>query len=206
MKILKIVVVLAAIMVAMLTACSPRLAEEGTTSEVPVISPEVLPTTELTQQPGYEPVPEESLKNGTYVIDGQPVHLVDGTAETEAAPGSASMQVTRYFGYTVNIDLNADGLMDAAFLLQQETGGSGEFYYVAAALQNEGGILGTNAIFLGDRISPQSITADLHDPAHFIVNYTDRKPAEPMSAQPSVDFSRVFKFENGSLVEVLPVP
>lgn len=206
MKILKVQVFLAIITVAMLTACSPSRPVEGTASEIPFISPEVLPTTELTQQPGYEPVPEESLKNGTYIIDGQPVNLVDGTAETEAAPGSVSMQVTRYFGYTLDIDLNADGLMDAAFLLQQETGGSGEFYYVAAALQNEGGILGTNAIFLGDRISPQSITADLHDPAQFIVNYADRKPAEPMSAQPSMDVSKVFKYENGSLIEVLPAP
>src|SRR3989338_11545365 len=68
-------------------------------------------------------------KNAEYVIDGQRVKLTNGVAETEAAPGSASKITTRYFGNEVRSDMNGDGREDIAFLLTQETGGSGTFFY-----------------------------------------------------------------------------
>jgi hypothetical protein len=136
------------------------------------------------------------------LIDGREVTLVNGTAETEAAPGSATKVTTKYFGNAVEVDLNSDGLMDSGFLLTQDGGGSGTFFYVAAALQQSGGYQGTNAIFIGDRIAPQSTNVDPNSPAQFIVNYADRKPDEPMSAQPSVAVSKTFKLDGGSLVEV----
>jgi hypothetical protein len=137
------------------------------------------------------------------LIDGKQVTLVNGVAETEAAPGSATKVTTKYFGNAVDVDLNADGLMDSGFLLTQDGGGSGTFFYVAAALQQSGGSYqGTNAIFIGDRIAPQSTNVDPNNPAQFIVNYADRKPDEPMSAQPSVAVSRTFKLDQGSLAEV----
>jgi len=46
----------------------------------------------------------------------------------------------------VEVDLNSDGLMDMVFLLQQENGGSGVFYYVAAAIKSADGYIGTNAM------------------------------------------------------------
>ena len=69
--------------------------------------------------------------------------------------GSASKIVTRTFGNEATDDLNGDGKPDAALLLTQESGASGTFFYVVAALQTENGPVGTNAIFLGDRIAPQ---------------------------------------------------
>lgn len=146
----------------------------------------------------------EQLKNGTYLIDGQPITLVDGRSESELLPGSASRQVTRYLGKPVNLDLNSDGRLDSAFLLVQETGGSGTFYFVAAALQTEQGLVGTNAVFLGDRIAPQSTVIDPNNPSQLIVNYTDRRPDEPMSAVPTQLVAKTFGLENGVLVEVSP--
>lgn len=189
-----------------LAACSPNTPVAGVPSEIPTNYPTALPSEMSTQIPSSETLSEENLKNGTYLIDGQSITLVNGVAETELAPGSASKQVTRYFGNAVNIDLNSDGLMDSAFLLQQETGGSGTFYFVVAALNTENGCLGTNAIFLGDRIAPQSTIVDPNNSSQFIVNYADRNPGEPMSAQPTVGVSKTFKLENGSLVEVVASP
>ncbi len=146
------------------------------------------------------------MQNATYLIEGQPITLVDGIAEIEVAPGSASKQVTRYFGNAVDIDLNSDGLIDSAFLLQQDTGGSGTFYYVAAAINTEDGYSGTDAIFIGDRIAPQSTNADPNNLSQFIVNYAERNADEPMSAQPTIGVSKTFKLENGSLVEVPASP
>lgn len=125
-----------------------------------------------------------SYKDATYVIDGKVVKLTDGVAETEAAPGSASKIVTKYFGNEVNIDFNKDGREDVAFLLTQTTGGSGVFYYVVAALNKETGYEGSQGLLLGDRIAPQS--TEKGDSNLIIVNYADRKAGEAFTVQPSV--------------------
>ena len=145
----------------------------------------------------------KDLQNATYIINGQPVTLVNGVAELPAAPGSAEKAITRYFGNAVDIDLNSDGKMDSGFLLTQAPGGSGTFFYVAAAFQNpDGTYQGTNAIFLGDRIVPQITNVDPNNPAQFVVNYADRATGQPMSARPTRGVSKTFRLDNGILVEV----
>lgn len=127
-------------------------------------------------------------RNTTYSIDGQPITLVDGFAEVEAAPDSASKITTRYFGNELVVDLNNDSREDIIFLLTQETGGSGTFYYVVAALNTEDGYVGSEGYLLGDRIAPQT-TELSQNPKHqnvIVVNYADRTSGEPMSADPSV--------------------
>ncbi len=141
-------------------------------------------------------------KNATYVIDGQPVALVGGRAETPAAPGSASKVVTQYFGNEATGDLNGDGIPDVAFLLTQDAGGSGTFYYVVAALKDASGYQGTNAVLLGDRIAPQ--TTEIRD-GQLVVNYADRVAGEPMTARPSVGVSKYLRVQGTSLVVARPV-
>lgn len=123
-------------------------------------------------------------KNAEYVIEGERVKLEGGVAEMETAPGSASMTVTRYFGNEVVSDLNDDGREDVVFLLTQETGGSGTFYYVVAALNTEQGYVGSEALFLGDRIAPQ--TTEKGRGKIVVVNYADRAPGEDFSVEPSL--------------------
>ncbi len=139
----------------------------------------------------------KDAKNAEYVIEGKRVQLVNGAAEEEAAPGSASKIVTRYFGNEVYDDLNDDGRQDVVFLLTQETGGSGTFFYAVAALNTERGYVGSQAIFLGDRIAPQS--SHLSDnPRHkhvIIINWAERAPSEPMTTQPSVGKSIWIKLD-----------
>jgi hypothetical protein len=190
MKAWKVWLILAVIAVWVLAACSAA----NTPTTVPQAAPSQAPTAGTT----YVVDPQ----NATYLIGGKEVTLVNGVSEQEAAPGSASKIVTRYFGNAVSIDLNGDGLMDSGFLLTQDGGGSGNFFYAAAAISNSGSTKGTNAILLGDRITPQSTNVDPSNPAQFVVNYMDRKASDPMSAQPSVAVSRTFKLDNGTLAEV----
>jgi hypothetical protein len=103
---------------------------------------------------------------------------------------------TNYFGNRVDADFNGDGKIDSAFIITQTGGGSGTFFYLAHTLGGE-------AIFLGDRIAPQ--TTEWKN-GEVIVNYADRKPTDPMTTQPSVGVTRYFKAEGATLVEVKKTP
>lgn len=127
-------------------------------------------------------------KNAAYIIDGQSVTLDSGFAEVEISPGSASKITTGYFGNELVADLDNDGREDVVFILTQEGGGSGIFYYLVAALNKEGGYVGSEAYLLGDRIAPQT-TELSQNPNHknvIVVNFADRASGEPMSTDPSV--------------------
>lgn len=138
-------------------------------------------------------------KNTSYTIDGQVVTLVNGVSEGETVPGSASKITTIYFGNEASGDFDGDGDTDVAFLMTQNAGGSGTFYYVVAALKTADGYTGTNAVLLGDRIAPQ--TTEFRD-GELIVNFADRMINEPMSARPSVGVSKYFTVNDGKLLEI----
>ncbi|MFM2357960.1 MAG: hypothetical protein RJA61_697, partial [Candidatus Parcubacteria bacterium] len=92
---------------------------------------------------------------------------------------------------------NGDGREDVVFLATQETGGTGFFYYVLPALNTEKGYVGGEALFLGDRIAPQ--TTEKGKGSIVVVNYADRKPGEALSTQPSVGKSIWLKLDPQSL-------
>jgi hypothetical protein len=121
-------------------------------------------------------------KNTTYTIHGLPVTLVGGVADVESVPGSASRTMTRYFGNELIKDVNQDGKDDITFILTQETGGSGTFYYVVTAVKTDSGYIGSDALFLGDRIAPQ--TTESGPERSVIVNYAERNPGEDFTIAP----------------------
>jgi hypothetical protein len=127
------------------------------------------------------------------------ITLANGVSEIEAAPGSASKIVTRYFGNEATGDLNGDGMPDVALLLTQSGAGSGTFYYVVVALRTRDGYVGTNAVLLGDRIAPQS--TEIRD-GGLIVNYAERRPGDAMTTPPSVGVSKYLKVADGKLTVV----
>lgn len=139
-------------------------------------------------------------QGATYRIDGQSVTFGGDT---------------RYFGNELRTDLNGDGREDTVFFLTRQPGGSGTFYYVAAALQTESGYVGSEAVFVGDRIAPQTINLGIHaDPASadvaraiIAVNYADRKPGESFVTKPSVGQTLWLRFDPATkeLVKVEPV-
>jgi hypothetical protein len=144
---------------------------------------------------------ETDYKNAEYLIDGQRVKLENGVAEVEAAPGSASKIITRYFGNELKTDLDGDGREDVAFILTQERGGSGIFFYGVGALTTDRGYVGTEAYLLGDRVAPQNTTVS-PNPQHkqvIVFNYAERAMGEPMTAQPSVGKSAYLKLDPESM-------
>jgi len=144
--------------------------------------------------------------NATYDINDLPVTLKNGASVSHPADSSGgvtdlpAIATTSYFGQTAYGDLNGDGLDDVAFVLTQQTGGSGTFYYLAAALDAQNGAAPvTYAVLLGDRIKPVSVEINS---GIIVATYLDRKPDEPMTAAPSVAVVRGFKIVNGKLEEI----
>lgn len=136
--------------------------------------------------------------NATYSIEGQSVTLVNGSTQTQAAPGSATTITTTVFGQPVSGDVNADGIPDGAIILVQNPGGSGTFYYIASAINKDSVAQGTNALLLGDRIAPQNVQIEN---GKIIANYADRKAGEPMTTPPSVGVSKYFIYDGSLLKE-----
>jgi len=143
-----------------------------------------------------------NIHDGTYIINSQKITLKNGISEIKAAPGSTSKIITRYFGNDVVHDLNEDDKDDLVFILTQETGGSGIFYYVVALLYTTNGPVGSTGLLLGDRIAPQTIEIDEGKTTKgsnkqnvIIVNYADRKIGDNFSISPSVGKSIWIKLD-----------
>lgn len=153
-----------------------------------------------------EKLGEINYIDATYIINGEKIALKNGVSEQEPIPGSSSKIVTRYFGNEVRHDLDDDGREDIVFLLTQETGGTGVFYYVVAALNRSTGYVGSEAFFLGDRIAPQTTNLDEGETVRgtnrrnvIVVNYAVRFPGEPFSVQPSLGKSIWLKLDPVSM-------
>jgi hypothetical protein len=130
----------------------------------------------------YNAIPQRvegsDYKTVTTYISGRPITL-----------GS---QGTQFFGNEVQADINGDGLTDVAFLITEQPGGSGTFFYLVGALkQRDGSYIGTQAMLIGDRIAPQ--TTEFKN-GLVIINYADRGPTESMSTKPSYGKSLYAKY------------
>jgi hypothetical protein len=148
-----------------------------------------------------QPAVVSDYKNAAYLIGEQRIQLKGGVAEMEAAPGSTSKIVTRYFGNELRTDLDGDGREDVAFIITQQTGGTGVFYYAVGALDTGLGYAGSEGYLLGDRIAPQ-MTEVSQNPRHknvVVFNYAVRASSEPFSAAPSISTSVYLKLDPKSM-------
>lgn len=128
-------------------------------------------------------------KDGWYLFSNEWVHLVDGKAEVTSGVGSTSYQ---YFGNEARGDIDGNGDEDVVFLVTQNPGGSGTFFFLVGAIKEERGYRGTHAMLIGDRIAPQ--TTEFRD-GRIIVNYADRKAGEPFTTAPSEGKSLFAKYD-----------
>ena len=126
--------------------------------------------------------------NATFTFEDGPVTLTNGNSD--------AVSLTDYKAYG---DVNQDGKNDTAVILAQSSGGSGVFVYVAAYVSGNVTYKGSNAVFIGDRISPESISIDAS--GNIKVTYLDRKPNEPMAAEPTVPTTKTYSYVSGELVE-----
>lgn len=147
--------------------------------------------------------PEKNMnpKNSSYDIEGHVITLQNGESITsDQILESSAKKIVKYFGNELRVDIDGDTKEDTAFLLTTNNSGTGTFYYLVVALNKDGGYIGTNGVFIGDRIAPQ--TTEFRN-GEIVVNYTDRKIDEPMSAKPTLGISRYFKVMNDTLVEII---
>lgn len=139
--------------------------------------------------------------NSSYMLEKESITLVNGVFEKKAAPNSSAVNKTQVWEQPIIGDLNADGIDDAAICLINTPGGSGTFYYIAAAIKdsNTKNYKGTNAVFLGDRIQLSKISIENNI---ITVVYNKAEAGKAITAAPSVTVSKKFKVENGLLKEI----
>jgi len=135
--------------------------------------------------------------NATFKIEHDTVTLVNGRAEREAAPGSATKVTTTLADPRVSGDVDGDGRPDTVVVLIYQPGGSGTFFYVAALLNVTGGVTTTPAVLLGDRIK---VTGVKLDGRTIVVDALDRTAGQPLSQSPSVASTKRFVVDHGALV------
>jgi hypothetical protein len=151
--------------------------------------------------PVAEKDPAAGPLDAIYTIDGRRIRLRNGRFEGKAAPGSAAKFTTGVFGQPAFGDLDGDGDEDAVLFLVVDPGGSGTFYYVAASINECGRYRGSDAVLLGNRISPKKI--GIRNGA-VIVDYATRHPGDPMTSPPSVAREVVLALRHGRLTEIGP--
>jgi len=136
--------------------------------------------------------------NATFMFDEGAITLSQGKFSRAFAPNSAIREETTLTSIRGYGDINNDDKNDAVVILVQSGGASGVFIYLAGYISGPVTYKGTNAIFLGDRITPQSITINN---GLVTVNYLDRQDGEPFAAEPTVPTQKTFEYKSGVLLE-----
>lgn len=146
---------------------------------------------------GSAPVSAPDPSSATFKIERETITLVNGRAEREAAPGSATRITATLADQRATGDLDGDGRPDTVVVLLYQPGGSGTMYYVAALLNAAAGITATPAVQLGDRIK---VTGLRLDGRAIVADLLDRAVGQPLSALPAVAVTRRFTLDRGALI------
>jgi heat shock protein HslJ len=150
------------------------------------------PTPTAVQPVMTMPVITNDVQNLTYTLDGETFTVLNGIAIDTSKGSTTTVQL---FGEHVHGDFNGDKVVDVAVLLTKNSGGSGTFFYAVLAIAKNGVYYPTNALLLGDRIAPQTITVKN---GRAIYNYAERKASDPMTTPPSVGKSLYVQYDTQS--------
>jgi len=136
--------------------------------------------------------------NATFIFDDGPITLSQGHNERAITPSSALLEETTLMDKFAYGDINLDGKEDAALFLARYGGGSGTFIYVAVFVSGPVTHRGSEAIFIGDRIAPQSISINREV---VTVEYLDRGPDEALASEPTIRTTKQFVYQDGKFQE-----
>ncbi len=96
-------------------------------------------------------------------------------------------------------DLNQDGLADAAIIILENTGGSGNFRDLCLLLNRDGSLVHVDSATLGDRIEITSLTLNGEI---ITVRYLDRKPTESFAVKSTVKKKVRYRVQEGKLEKI----
>jgi hypothetical protein len=136
--------------------------------------------------------------NATFEFEDGDLTLKSGKNTEPIAPDSAIKLETSLSNTQALGDINDDGKDDSVVVLVQNGGGTGTFFYIAGVVSSPLAYKGTNAVFVGDRISPQSISINN---GVITLSYLDRKSDEPFDAEPSVRTTKTYIYSSGEILE-----
>jgi len=137
----------------LISACSPPLLE--TIPSLPTTKPPVS-TESATPALTVPPMTLDMLKNATYMLPfyGRTVTLTDGAYQEGSGAEIFSVSITGAIAFG---DLNEDSLEDAAAILVENSGGTGQFESVVVMI-NQGGVPAQAGVAqLGDRMQVNSL-------------------------------------------------
>ncbi len=132
---------------------------------------------------------EAALANAEYPIADAPggkVQLKDGKFEDSATQLNVQLIQPTGFG-----DANRDGKPDAAVTLAVNTGGTGQFVYVAMVLNEDGVAKPVDSVILGDRIKVRSLVFGRNNELR--VNMLERRFDQAMADPPTIPVTRRFR-------------
>jgi len=135
--------------------------------------------------------------NATFTFEDESITLSAGRKEMAVAGSVLTEEIVLMDEFAYG-DINLDTKEDTVLFLARYGAGSGTFIYVAAFVSGPVNYKGSDALYIGDRISPQSISIDK---GVITVKYLDRESDEPMAAEPTVPVSKQFVYRNGELQE-----
>lgn len=134
----------------------------------------------------------------SYDIEGQFVSLHAGKHEQKIGDGASKQTtiITQVFPrHTVDGADESTPLI--AVLLQRNSGGSGNFHYLAVAFEQDGACVGSNAQMLGDRVQIDSVDFQA---ANLRVHGKVHSDGAAMSDAPDKAQQWLFRFSHGELL------
>jgi len=145
----------------------------------------------------------EQLENGTYSgigLDGGPITLTGGEYESEPlAEGSSDRQQVTLVPYGVHFgDLDGDGSDDALVFLSENTGGTGDFTYIAAQLNQNGQPVDAGSVWIEDRI--QIISVAIED-GQVMLEVTAEGPGDAACCK-THKTQKIYALQDGQLAEL----
>jgi hypothetical protein len=172
------------------TASPSATSAAAVETAVPTQTPGVV--TSPLAQPGLTTA---MLQNGEYQLpDVGAFQLRDGNYEHQY--GSGATQVNKVVVVQTALgDLDGDGVGDGAVVLALNTGGSGEFIYLVAVVDQAGKAQQAAAEMLGDRVQVEKLTIG---GGNIVLGMKTFLPGDPQCC-PSGSATRTYTLENGTL-------
>jgi len=126
--------------------------------------------------------------------------MYDGRSEIAIVPESETIIRTQVWRKSAIGDLNNDGRNDyAVILVREDPGKTGVLYYAAASVGTGGFYSGTNAVYIGNRISVKNI---LIKNGFIEIDFLSRPEIKPSAIPENINNFRRFKMQNGVLADI----